>query len=70
VATTNSNDDQQITVPNTDFNDGDQVCNIFYPDSDCQTVQNKSVNVYLKNGEAKIYIPKSSSYFSTPDTYE
>lgn len=60
VALTNSHDQVQYTVPNTPFADGTEVCNIFYPDSDCQTVQNKSVNIALQNGESKIYVPKSS----------
>lgn len=60
VAVTNSHNDQSVTVPNTAFADGEQVCNIFHPTTDCQTVQNKSVNVYLKNGESKIYVPKAS----------
>jgi len=63
VATTNTHNDQNIQVPNTAFSNGEQVCNIFHPSSDCQTVQGGKVNVYLKNGEAKIYIPKSSSFF-------
>jgi len=63
VATTNSHNDQSVQVPNTAFTDGEQVCNIFYPTTDCQTVQGNTVNVYLKNGEAKIYIPASSSFF-------
>lgn len=63
VATTNSHNDQSIEVPNTAFSNGEQVCNIFYPTTDCQTVQDGKVNVYLKNGEPKIYIPKSSAFF-------
>lgn len=63
VALTNSHNDQHIKVPNLAFDNGEQVCNIFYPDTDCQTVQDKSVDVFLKDGESKIYIPKSSSYF-------
>lgn len=39
------------------FNNGDVVCNIFYPDSDCVTV-NGGLNVSLLNGEVKIYVPK------------
>lgn len=58
VATTNTGNQQQVTVPNTAFADGTEVCNIFN-DSDCQTVSNKSVNVTLQNGESKIYVPKS-----------
>lgn len=34
------------------------MCNIFYPTSDCQTVSG-GVDVYLNNGESKIYVPKS-----------
>jgi len=60
VAVTNSHNDQTITVPNTAFDNGEQVCNIFYPTTDCQTVQDKSVKVFLKNGESKIYVPKAS----------
>ena len=34
------------------------VCNIFNPTTDCQKVSN-GVNVYLANGESKIYVPQS-----------
>ena len=64
VAVTNSHNDQSIQVPNTAFSDGEQVCNIFYPTTDCQTVQGGKVNVFLSNGESKIYVPKSSSFFA------
>ena len=50
-------------MPNTAFTDGQQVCNIFHPTTDCQTVTGGKVNIQLKNGEAKIYIPKTSSFF-------
>lgn len=36
VAVTNSNNDVQVTVPNTPFADGTTVCNVFYPTTDCQ----------------------------------
>ena len=39
------------------FNNGDVICNIFYPDSDCLTV-NGGFNIYLLNGESKVYVPK------------
>jgi hypothetical protein len=39
------------------FTEGEVVCNIFYPTTDCQTVKG-GVNVYLSNGESKIYVPK------------
>jgi len=67
VATTNSHNDQTYTVPNTAFSEGQEVCNIFYPTSDCQTVSGGNVNVYLKNGESKIYVPKTSSFFDGVD---
>jgi hypothetical protein len=35
------------------------VCNIFFPTTDCQTTNN-GVNVYLLNGESKIYVPKAN----------
>lgn len=60
VALTNTHDQQHIDIPNAPWSDGTQVCNAFYPTSDCQTVQNKTINVYLDNGEAKIYLSKSS----------
>ena len=61
VAVTNSNNVVQVTVPNTPFADGTTVCNIFYPTTDCQKVTNKSVNIYLANGESKIYVPQGSA---------
>ena len=63
VALTNNGNTLDVTVPNAPFADGTKVCNIFYPNDDCQTVQGGSVNVCLKNGESKIYIPKSSTFF-------
>jgi len=41
------------------FSDGERVCNVFYPTTDCQTV-NGSVDVYLVGGESKIYVPESA----------
>ena len=40
------------------FSAGQVICNIFYPDSDCITVNGGGFNVYLNNGEVKIYVPK------------
>ena len=42
----------------TPFSDGETVCNIFYPTTDCQKVSG-GVDVYLLNGESKIYVPQS-----------
>jgi alpha-amylase len=58
VAVTNSHNDQQRDVTYQPFADGTTVCNIFYPTSDCQTVNGK-VNVYLSGGESKIYVPQN-----------
>lgn len=63
VATTNTHNDQNISVPNTAFSNGEKVCNIFNPSTDCQTVSGNTVNVYLKNGEAKIYVSSGSAFF-------
>eukprot|EP01029_Cantina_marsupialis_P021702 TRINITY_DN5249_c0_g1_i1.p1 TRINITY_DN5249_c0_g1~~TRINITY_DN5249_c0_g1_i1.p1 ORF type:complete len:463 (+),score=102.06 TRINITY_DN5249_c0_g1_i1:184-1572(+) len=61
VATTNKGSnagDVSVTVPNVPFSNGQTVCNIFYPHSDCQVVRNHSFEVYLKNGETKVYVPQ------------
>lgn len=57
VALTNSNNTQNFQVTYHPFTEGEVVCNIFYPTTDCQTVKG-GVNVYLGNGESKIYVPK------------
>ncbi len=53
-------------VPNSGFDEGQVVCNIFYP-TDCLAIKNGILPIYLNNGEAKIFIPKSSSYFTSGD---
>lgn len=40
------------------FANGEVICNVFFPTTDCMTV-NGPINVYLLNGEAKIYVPKN-----------
>ena len=72
VALTNSGSTQQRQVTYTPFSEGTVVCNIFYPTTDCQSVTNQGVNVYLLNGESKIYVPQSklaSSLFETPEVF-
>ena len=49
-------------VSNTGFNEGEVVCNIFFL-TDCIQVINGKLLIDLKNGEVKIFIPKSSSFF-------
>lgn len=58
VALTNSGSTQQRQVTYTPFSEGEMVCNIFFPTTDCQQVSN-GVNIYLDNGESKIYVPQS-----------
>jgi alpha-amylase len=67
VALTNTHNTQDIAVPNAPWSDGTEVCNIFYPDQDCQTIQGGTINVHLQDGESKIFIPKSSSFFATEE---
>lgn len=40
------------------FTAGEVICNVFFPTTDCITVASNGFNVYLLNGEAKIYVPK------------
>lgn len=69
VATTNTHTDQSISVPNTHFEVGEVVCNIFFPETDCQTIKEGNVlDVYLMNGESKVYIPKTSDFFENKST--
>lgn len=60
VALTNTHDKQHESIPNAPWSDGTEVCNAFYPTTDCQTIQNKTIDVWLADGESKIYLPKSS----------
>jgi alpha-amylase len=61
VALTNKHDSVSVSVPNVPFKDGTTVCNIFFPDTDCQTIQGGKINIYLLNGESKVYVPKGSA---------
>ena len=58
MALTNSTNQQHFKVTYHPFTEGEIVCNIFWPTSDCQTVSG-GVDIYLNNGESKIYVPKS-----------
>jgi hypothetical protein len=49
-------------VPNSNFNEGQVVCNIFYA-TDCQTIKGGKLSIYLNYGEAKIFVPRTSSFF-------
>ena len=56
VALTNSGSTQERKVTYHPFTEGETVCNIFYPTTDCQKISS-GVDVYLLNGESKIYVP-------------
>jgi len=58
VALTNSGNTQERKVTYHPFSEGETVCNIFWPTTDCQQVDG-GVDVYLLNGESKIYVPQS-----------
>ena len=58
VALTNTGNTKEIKVTYHPFTEGETVCNIFYPTTDCQTVSG-GVDVYLLNGESKIYVPQA-----------
>lgn len=64
VMTTNKWDTVNVSMPYIPYADGTEVCNIFYPDTDCQTVSGGVLKAYLLSGEAKIYLPKSNLYFA------
>jgi alpha-amylase len=56
VALANTDNDQNYKVTYHPFTEGERVCNIMYPTTDCQTVSG-GVSVYLIGGESKIYVP-------------
>jgi alpha-amylase len=47
----------QYTITYHPYADGTVICNIFYP-TDCVTVQNKSFQAVLLDGESKVFYPK------------
>lgn len=57
VALTNSTNQQHFKVTYHPFSEGEEVCNIFWPTTDCQHVSG-GVDIFLTNGESKIYVPK------------
>ena len=63
IGLTNGSNDVDVQ-PASPWNDGTKVCNIFYPDTDCQTISGGKLNLSLKNGEVKVYIPSDSEYYT------
>jgi len=56
--TNKANGLQKKTITRHPYRTGQVICSIMYPDSDCITVTSKGFDVYLKDGEFKIYVPK------------
>ena len=63
VLTTNSEQQQNISMPFLPFAAGTTVCNAF-DSNDCQTVSSQGINVTL-NKDPKIYLPQTSAFFNT-----
>lgn len=63
VLTTNSLKEVNVQMPYLPYAAGTEVCNIFWPDFDCLTVTSAGMPAVLMNGEAKIFLPKTSAYF-------
>lgn len=59
---------EKVTYLPDSYKEGSQVCNIFYS-GDCVTVSG-GIQVDLKGGEAKAYLPADHAYFSDPEVLE
>jgi len=58
IATTNGGSNQpgvEVTITYHPYSNGQKICNWFYPTTDCIVIQNNQFDVYLMNGECKIY---------------
>jgi len=59
VALTNSHNEVNVNITYHPFSNGQKICNIFYPTTDCLTVTNNQFNLVLLNGETKIFTPST-----------
>jgi len=60
VAMTNGGSNQdhvQVTITYHPYSNGQKLCNLFFPTTDCFKVANNQFDVYLEKGECKIYYP-------------
>jgi len=60
VAMTNGGSNQNsvlVTITYHPYPNGTKLCNLFFPTTDCLTVNGGQFPVYLANGECKIYYP-------------
>ena len=56
-----------LNVPNVGYPENTVLCNIFNS-ADCVTIHGNTLPLVLNNGEVKIYVSKSSSFFKTAHT--
>lgn len=69
VMTTNKQDTIDVSMPYIPYKDGTEVCNIFWPNDDCQTISGGVLKAHLQGGESKIYLPKTSSFFANSSSF-
>ena len=55
-AFTNQKSQQVKSITYHPYTNGQKICNIFYPSSDCLTIQNNQFTINLSDGETKIYV--------------
>ena len=65
VMLTNSSNTVSVQMPYLPWAVGTEVCNIFWPTVDCFTITSTGMAGVLMNGEAKIFVPKSNSFFTS-----
>lgn len=50
---------QILPGPSHNFRPGEKVCNVFFPQGDCEVVgMDGTLRIVLLNGEQKIFVPK------------
>lgn len=69
VALTNSGNSLTRSVTYHPFAEGQTVCNVLFS-GDCVTVSGGALHIALNNGEAKVFVPKSSAVFNTSTVQE
>ena len=57
IAVTNQKKNIHYNVYDQPYQNGQKLCNLFYPTEDCITVENGYVPIYLNGGEVKIFYP-------------
>jgi len=70
VTVTNQTDTQDLTLPYVPYAEGTEVCNVFWPDDDCQVVSKDGLQLHLQGGESKIWLPKTNRFFQSTNGQE